>query len=83
MRSEIKELSAQIDVLENQVATLRGILSPVMHMGGVTTNLVANAKPEPDTRSEVSKSISGLSTRIRSLSAFIDDTAKNLDLGEA
>jgi hypothetical protein len=24
-----------------------------------------------------------LSTRIRSLSAFIDDTAKNLDLGEA
>jgi hypothetical protein len=45
--------------------------------------LIANAKPEPDTRSEVSKSISGLSARIRSLSAFIDDTAKNLDLGEA
>jgi prefoldin subunit 5 len=83
MRSEIKELSAQIDVLENQIATLRGILSPVMHMGGVTATLAPNAKAEPDTRSEISKSISGLSTRIRSLSAFIDDTAKNLDLGEA
>lgn len=84
MRNEIKELSAKIDVLDNQITVLRTMLSPVMRIGinTVTNTLLATQKEQVDTRSEVAKSIFALSQRITELSSFVDDTAKNLDLGE-
>jgi hypothetical protein len=82
MRSEIKELSAHIDVLDNRLATLKGMLSPVMHMGSTIGVLATLSKEEVDTRSEVSKSISALSSRVRSLVTYVDDMTKNLDIGE-
>lgn len=83
MRSEIKELSAHVDVLDNRLATLHTMLGPVMHMGSTIGVLAIPSKEEVDTRSEVSKSVSALSSRVKSLVTYVENMTKNLDLGEA
>lgn len=83
MRSEIKELSAHVDVLDNRLSTLHTMLGPVMHMGSTIGVLETTSKEEVDTRSEVSKSVSALSSRVKSLVTYVDNMTKNLDLGEA
>ena len=83
MRNEIKELSIQVDTLDNKIATLRTMLSPVTSTCVTATAfLVSMKKEEVDTRSEVSKSISLLCERIKTLTCFVDDISKGLDLGE-